>query len=296
MEQQGGESSGKSTSVVIITGLSGAGKSSALDVLEDIGYFCIDNLPVAFLPKFLELSGNFSPTIKGIALVMDLREEHFLKSFPGLYHKIKKSDIAVELVFLEADDQTLIRRFSETRRKHPVAVQGSVAEAVARERELLRGIRSLASVRLDTSRLTIHQFKEYIRKIVTPGETVSGLNISLLSFGFRNGLPLEADIVMDVRFLPNPYFIEELKELSGLDAKVREYVVDHPVSRRFIEQFLELLRMLIPEYRREGKSYLTLAIGCTGGRHRSVAIVNHLGEELKKDGYEISLVHRDLQD
>jgi len=296
MEQQGSESRGKPTSVVIITGLSGAGKSSALDVLEDIGYFCIDNLPVAFLPKFLELSGNFSPTIKGIALVMDLREEHFLKSFPGLYHKIKKSDIAVELVFLEADDQTLIRRFSETRRKHPVAVKGSVAEAVARERELLRGIRSLASVRLDTSRLTIHQFKEYIRKIVTPGETATGLNISLLSFGFRNGLPLEADIVMDVRFLPNPYFIEELKELSGLDAKVREYVVDHPVSRRFIEQFLELLRMLIPEYRREGKSYLTLAIGCTGGRHRSVAIVNHLGEELKKDGYEISLVHRDLQD
>jgi len=296
MEQQDSESRGKPTSVVIITGLSGAGKSSALDVLEDIGYFCIDNLPVAFLPKFLELSGNFSPTIKGIALVMDLREEHFLKSFPGLYHKIKKSDIAVELVFLEADDQTLIRRFSETRRKHPVAVKGSVAEAVARERELLRGIRSLASVRLDTSRLTIHQFKEYIRKIVTPGETATGLNISLLSFGFRNGLPLEADIVMDVRFLPNPYFIEELKELSGLDAKVREYVVDHPVSRRFIEQFLELLRMLIPEYRREGKSYLTLAIGCTGGRHRSVAIVNHLGEELKKDGYEISLVHRDLQD
>ena len=296
MEQQGSESRGKPTSVVIITGLSGAGKSSALDVLEDIGYFCIDNLPVAFLPKFLELSGNFSPTIKGIALVMDLREEHFLKSFPGLYHKIKKSDIAVELVFLEADDQTLIRRFSETRRKHPVAVKGSVAEAVARERELLRGIRSLASVRLDTSRLTIHQFKEYIRKIVTPGETATGLNISLLSFGFRNGLPLEADIVMDVRFLPNPYFIEELKELSGLDAQVREYVVDHPVSRRFIEQFLELLRMLIPEYRREGKSYLTLAIGCTGGRHRSVAIVNHLGEELKKDGYEISLVHRDLQD
>jgi UPF0042 nucleotide-binding protein len=295
MEQQDSESRGKPTSVVIITGLSGAGKSSALDVLEDIGYFCIDNLPVAFLPKFLELSGNFSPTIKGIALVMDLREEHFLKSFPGLYHKIKKSDIAVELVFLEADDQTLIRRFSETRRKHPVAVKGSVAEAVARERELLRGIRSLASVRLDTSRLTIHQFKEYIRKIVTPGETATGLNISLLSFGFRNGLPLEADIVMDVRFLPNPYFIEELKELSGLDAKVREYVVDHPVSRRFIEQFLELLRMLIPEYRREGKSYLTLAIGCTGGRHRSVAIVNHLGEELKKDGYEISLVHRDLQ-
>jgi UPF0042 nucleotide-binding protein len=295
MEQQDSESRGKPTSVVIITGLSGAGKSSALDVLEDIGYFCIDNLPVAFLPKFLELSGNFSPTIKGIALVMDLREEHFLKSFPGLYHKIKKSDIAVELVFLEADDQTLIRRFSETRRKHPVAVKGSVAEAVARERELLRGIRSLASVRLDTSRLTIHQFKEYIRKIVTPGETATGLNISLLSFGFRNGLPLEADIVMDVRFLPNPYFIEELKELSGLDAQVREYVVDHPVSRRFIEQFLELLRMLIPEYRREGKSYLTLAIGCTGGRHRSVAIVNHLGEELKKDGYEISLVHRDLQ-
>ena len=294
MAEARGENSSP-TSVVIITGLSGAGKSSALDVLEDIGYFCIDNLPVAFLPKFLELSGNFSPTIKGIALVMDLREEHFLKSFPGLYHKIKKSAISVELVFLEADDQTLIRRFSETRRKHPLAVKGSVAEAVARERELLREIRSLASVRLDTSHFTIHQFKEYIRKIATPGQATANLNISLLSFGFRYGLPLEADIVMDVRFLPNPYFIEELKEFSGLDEKVRDYVIDHPVSRRFLEQFLELLRMLIPEYQREGKSYLTLAIGCTGGRHRSVAIVNHLGVELEKDGYEISLVHRDLK-
>ena len=292
-ERQG--ENGRPTTVVIITGLSGAGKSSALDVLEDIGYFCIDNLPVAFLPKFLELSRNFSPTIKGIALVMDLREEHFLKTFPGLYHKIKRSDIALELVFLEADDQTLIRRFSETRRKHPVAVKGSVARAVARERELLREIRSLASVRLDTSHFTIHQFKEYIRKIATPGEAAAKLNISLLSFGFRNGVPLEADIVMDVRFLPNPYFIEELKAFSGLDDKVRDYVVEHPVSRRFLKQFLDLLRTLIPEYRREGKSYLTLAIGCTGGRHRSVAIVNHLGRELEKDGYEISLVHRDLK-
>ncbi len=291
----GSQKTRRPTSVVIITGLSGAGKTSALNVLEDIGYFCIDNLPVAFLPKFLELSGNFSPTIKGIALVMDLREEHFLKSFPGLYRKIKKSDIAMELIFLEADEQVLIRRYSETRRKHPVAVKGSVAEAVAKERELLQEIRSLATVRINTSNFTIHQFKEYIRKIVLPGEADAGLNISLLSFGFRNGLPLEADMVMDVRFLPNPYFIEPLRELSGLDQQVRDYVLGHPVSREFNDRFLALLRMLIPEYRREGKSYLTLAIGCTGGRHRSVAIVTYLGEALENEGYEISLAHRDLK-
>ncbi len=291
----GSQKTRRPTSVVIITGLSGAGKTSALNVLEDIGYFCIDNLPVAFLPKFLELSGNFSPTIKGIALVMDLREEHFLKSFPGLYRKIKKSDIAMELIFLEADEQVLIRRYSETRRKHPVAVKGSVAEAVAKERELLQEIRSLATVRINTSNFTIHQFKKYIRKIALPGEADAGLNISLLSFGFRNGLPLEADMVMDVRFLPNPYFIEPLRELSGLDQQVRDYVLGHPVSREFNDRFLALLRMLIPEYRREGKSYLTLAIGCTGGRHRSVAIVTYLGEALENEGYEISLAHRDLK-
>ncbi|MCD6292496.1 MAG: RNase adapter RapZ [Deltaproteobacteria bacterium] len=283
------------TSVVIITGLSGAGKTSALNVLEDIGYFCIDNLPVAFLPKFLELSGNFSPTIKGIALVMDLREEHFLKSFPGLYRQIKKASIALELIFLEADDNSLIKRYSETRRKHPVSIEGSVVQAVARERELLLEIRSLASYRVNTSNFTIHQFKEYIRKLVTADEYAGRLNISLLSFGFRNGLPLEADIVMDVRFLPNPYFIEGLRNQSGLDQKVREYVLGHPVSRSFVERFFALLKMLIPEYLKEGKSYLTVAIGCTGGRHRSVAIVNVLGEALKVEGYELALVHRDLK-
>lgn len=282
-------------SVVIVTGLSGAGKTSALNVLEDLGYFCIDNLPVAFLPKFIELSGNFSPTIKGIALVMDLREEHFLKSFPGLYRKIKKSSIALELIFLEADNQSLIKRYSETRRKHPVAVKGAVPQAVAQERELLKEVRSLASYRVDTSNFTIHQFKEYIRKIVTAGDHAAGMNISLLSFGFRNGLPLEADIVMDVRFLPNPYFIEEMRKQSGLDQGVREYVLGHPVSRSFTERFLALLKMLIPEYLREGKSYLTVAIGCTGGRHRSVAIVSVLGDSLREEGYEIALTHRDLK-
>ena len=283
------------TSVVIVTGLSGAGKSSALNVLEDIGYFCIDNLPVTFLTKFIELSGNFSPSIKGIALVMDLREEGFLSNFPDLYRQLKKSLVALELIFLEADDQTLIKRYSETRRKHPVAIAGSVARAVARERELLVEVRSLASYRVDSSNFTIHQFKEYIRKIVTADVNRELLNISLLSFGFRNGLPPEADIVMDVRFLPNPYFIEALREQSGFDSGVKEYVLGHPVSRSFVERFHALLKMLIPEYLREGKSYLTVAIGCTGGQHRSVAIVNYLRDSLQEDGYEISVSHRDIK-
>ncbi len=288
------ESQGQ-TSVVIVTGLSGAGKSSALKVLEDIGFFCIDNLPVTFLTKFIELSGNFSPSIKGIALVMDLREEGFLTSFPNLYRHLKKSLVTLDLIFLEADDQTLIKRYSETRRKHPVAVSGSVARAVARERELLFEVRSLASYRVDSSNFTIHQFKEYIRKIVTADASQGRLNISLLSFGFRNGLPPEADIVMDVRFLPNPYFIEALREQSGFDSGVKDYVLGHPVSRSFVERFHALLKMLIPEYLREGKSYLTVAIGCTGGQHRSVAIVNYLKDSLQEDGYEISVSHRDIK-
>ena len=285
----------KPAEVIIVTGLSGAGKSSALKVLEDIGYFCIDNLPVAFLTKFIELSGNFSPSIKGIALVMDLREEDFLKSFPDLYRRLKNSSVALDLIFLEADDQTLIKRYSETRRKHPVSIAGSVARAVARERELLVDIRTLASYRIDSSSFTIHQFKDYLRKIVTADSSQESLNISLLSFGFRNGLPLEADIVMDVRFLPNPYFIESLREQSGLDQGVKDYVLGHPVSRSFVERFHALLKMLIPEYLREGKSYLTVAIGCTGGQHRSVAIVNHLSDSLQEDGYEISISHRDIK-
>jgi UPF0042 nucleotide-binding protein len=264
-------------------------------VLEDIGFFCIDNLPVTFLTKFIELSGNFSPSIKGIALVMDLREEGFLTSFPDLYRQLKKSLVTLELIFLEADDQTLIKRYSETRRKHPLAISGSVARAVARERELLFEVRSLASYRVDSSNFTIHQFKEYIRKIVTADASQGRLNISLLSFGFRNGLPPEADIVMDVRFLPNPYFIEALREQSGFDSGVRDYVLGHPVSRSFVERFHALLRMLIPEYLREGKSYLTVAIGCTGGQHRSVAIVNYLKDSLQEDGYEISVSHRDIK-
>ncbi len=288
------ESQGQ-TSVVIVTGLSGAGKSSALKVLEDIGFFCIDNLPVTFLTKFIELSGNFSPSIKGIALVMDLREEGFLTSFPNLYRHLKKSLLTLDLIFLEADDQTLIKRYSETRRKHPVAVSGSVARAVARERELLFEVRSLASYRVDSSNFTIHQFKEYIRKIVTADASQGRLNISLLSFGFRNGLPPEADIVMDVRFLPNPYFIEALREQCGFDSGVKDYVLGHPVSRSFVERFHALLKMLIPEYLREGKSYLTVAIGCTGGQHRSVAIVNYLKDSLQEDGYEISVSHRDIK-
>ncbi|MCD6269721.1 MAG: RNase adapter RapZ [Deltaproteobacteria bacterium] len=285
----------KQATVIIVTGLSGAGKSSALKVLEDIGYFCIDNLPVAFLTKFIELSGNFSPSIKGIALVMDLREEGFLKSFPDLYRRLKNSSVSLDLIFLEADDQTLIKRYSETRRKHPVSIAGSVARAVARERELLIEIRTLASYRIDSSSFTIHQFKDYLRKIVTADASQESLNISLLSFGFRNGLPLEADIVMDVRFLPNPYFIESLREQSGLDPGVEKYVLGHPVSRSFVDRFQALLKMLIPEYLREGKSYLTVAIGCTGGQHRSVAIVNHLSNSLQEDGYEISISHRDIK-
>ncbi len=280
--------------IIIITGLSGAGKSNTLKILEDLGYFCIDNLPVTFLPKFLELSHNFSPAKRGIALVMDLREREFLDHFPPLFRKMQEQQQPPQLLFLEADDPALIKRFSETRRRHPLAIDSPVSAGIRKERELLQPIRSLATHIVDSSKLTVHQLKQHIINIVSPGETTAGLYISLLSFGFRRGLPTEADIVMDVRFLPNPYFIEELREKNGLDREVRDFVLGQETTREFISRYTELLQFLIPEYRREGKSYLTIAIGCTGGQHRSVAICEALREELASRGHDLNLSHRDL--
>ncbi|MBW1645040.1 MAG: RNase adapter RapZ [Deltaproteobacteria bacterium] len=280
--------------VIIITGLSGAGKSSTLKVLEDLGYFCIDNLPVAFLPKFLELSGNFSPTRRGIAVVMDVREKEFLEHFPPIFRQLKNQQVPPQLLFMEASDGALIKRFSETRRRHPLAIERPVSEGIRAERELLQPIRSLATHIVDSSRLSVHQLKQQIINIVSPGEAPASLYISLISFGFRHGIPAEADIIMDVRFLPNPYFIEELRPKTGLDREVRDFVLGQETTREFISRYTGLLQFLIPEYRREGKSYLTIAIGCTGGQHRSVAICEALKEHLEASGCRLQLTHRDL--
>ena len=284
----------QTTSVIIITGLSGAGKSSTLKVLEDLGYFCIDNLPVAFLPKFLELSSNFSPTKRGLALVMDIREKEFLAHFPPLFQELCKGKPQPQLFFLEASDDSLIKRFSETRRRHPLAIQSPISQGIKAEKKLLQPIRSLATHIIDSSNMTVHQLKQYIINIVSPGEKLANLHISLISFGFRHGIPKEADIVMDVRFLPNPYFITELRDKTGLEPEVKKFVLGQKTTQEFISYFTELLQFLIPQYRKEGKSYLTIAIGCTGGQHRSVCLCEALKNQLVSNGHNLQLTHRDL--
>ncbi len=282
------------SSVIILTGLSGAGKSSALNVLEDLGYFCIDNLPMTFLPKFIELSGTFSPTRKGIALVMDIREREFPKSFPKVFTALQQKNKELELIFLEARDKTLIKRFSETRRKHPLAITTSIVQGISEERELLYPIRALATHIVDSSNLTVHQLKQQIIKLVAPETGPEKLFISLISFGFRNGIPPEADIVMDVRFLPNPYFTPTMRDKTGLDREVQEFVLKQKPTQTFIKHFNNLMQFLIPQYQVEGKTYLTIAIGCTGGQHRSVSISCLLKQQLESSGYQLQLVHRDI--
>ncbi|MBN2332004.1 MAG: RNase adapter RapZ [Deltaproteobacteria bacterium] len=284
----------QSLSVIIITGLSGAGKSSALKVLEDLGYFCIDNLPVSFLAKFLELSNTFSPSMRGIALVMDVREKEFINRFPDMFQELLNTGTKPELLFLEAQDSTLIKRFSETRRRHPLAVDAPVPAGIRQERELLQPIRRLATRIIDSSTLTVHQLKHHLVTIVAPETDPATLYISLISFGFRNGMPAEADIVMDVRFLPNPYFIPSLRDKTGLDQEIQDYVLNQESSREFISRFTDMLDFLIPQYRREGKTYLTIAIGCTGGQHRSVSIGRALKAQLESSGHHLKLAHRDL--
>ena len=284
----------QSSSVIILTGLSGAGKSSALNVLEDLGYFCIDNLPMTFLPKFIELSDTFSPTRKGIALVMDIREREFPKLFPKFFSALQQKGKGAKLIFLEARDEIIMKRFSETRRKHPLAITTSVVQGIAEERKLLYPVRTLATHIVDSSNLTVHQLKQQIIKIVAPESGPDKLFISLISFGFRNGIPPEADMVMDVRFLPNPYFIPEMRDKTGLDRDVQEFVLNQEPSRKFFNHFSKLLDFLIPQYYAEGKTYLTIAIGCTGGQHRSVSISCMLKQKLESSGYQLQLVHRDI--
>jgi UPF0042 nucleotide-binding protein len=283
------------TTVIIITGLAGAGKGTALRTLEDLGFFCIDNLPIALLPKFLELSTTFTPEVKGIALVMDSREPGFPERFPPLLRKLVASHNNLRLLFFEAADHALIRRFSETRRKHPLASGMPVSWGIEQERQLLQPVRELATRIIDTSNLTVHQLRHQIRHLISPAGTPEDMTITIISFGFRYGLPPEADMVMDVRFLPNPFFVSHLRPLSGLDEAVRAYVFDQEPARAFLSRFADLLRFLLPQYLREGKTYLTIGIGCTGGRHRSVSIATGIERELSLAGYKLQLIHRDLE-
>lgn len=280
--------------LVIITGLSGSGKSTAAHALEDDGFFVVDNLPPALLPPFLTLSAESGMEQRNLAVVIDARNRDFLAGFDLHLQKLAAAGHQVEIFFFEADDETLVRRYSETRRSHPLAAGGSVADGIAKERKLLLELRGVATRLIDSSGLTPHQLRAQILRFVRSADEAPPLQIVLQSFGFRYGLPAGSDLVMDIRFLPNPHFVEALRPFSGLDQAVSEYVLNQADAREFLERFQSLLDFLLPQYQREGKSYLTISIGCTGGRHRSVAVTAHLAGLLSARACDVRQIHRDI--
>jgi UPF0042 nucleotide-binding protein len=275
-----------------MTGLSGSGKSTAAKVFEDLGYFCVDNTPPVLLPKIIDLVSEARGEGAKIALVADVRGREFLPDFARVIGDLRMQGHGVEVLFLDADDEALLRRFSETRRKHPLAGRRGAKEAIRRERKVLTPLREMSDTVFNTTQLTVHQLRDALLKRFR-GREKNVLRVSIISFGYRYGIPSEADMVLDVRFLPNPNFIPALKPHTGLDRKVREHVLSSPVTRKFLRMTSSILHFLLPLYTKEGKAYFTLGIGCTGGRHRSVAVAEAIAKGM--DGAEApSVVHRDL--
>jgi len=279
--------------LIIITGLSGAGKTLALRCLEDLGYFCVDNLPPNLVSKFAELFADSEQQIKKIALVMDVRGGHFFSTFFDSLKYLEQEGYKYEILFFEASDETLIRRFKQTRRKHPLSREGSILEGIVEERKLLYDIRGIATKIIDTTDLTPVQLREQLRELIGEKNGRS-LLITVMSFGFKYGLPLDSDLVVDVRFLPNPHYTDDLRPKTGEDAEVENFVMRFPETRSFINKLSDLLLFLLPYYVKEGKSHLVVSIGCTGGKHRSVALSRKVGEILSSEGYKVSVRHRDI--
>ena len=287
--------SGGETRVVILTGVSGSGKSTALRALEDAGFYCVDNLPILFLEKLLELSGHTAGEVSRIALGVDAREGRFLSEAPRIIEEVRQKGSDVQVVFLDASDESLVRRYSETRRRHPLAGEtGTVPDGIAAERHALADLKGIADEVIDTTTLNVHELKRLVTRRFVAGDGAP-LGVTVVSFGFRFGIPTHADMVLDVRFLPNPFFIPELKPFPGTDRRVSEFVLGQPDARAFLDRLAELLAFLLPRYRAEGKSYLTIAIGCTGGKHRSVAVAAALTARLEADGQPVRLWHRDVE-
>ncbi|MBP1752685.1 MAG: putative P-loop ATPase protein [Geobacteraceae bacterium] len=280
--------------ILIITGLSGSGKSTVVRVLEDEGFFCIDNLPVSLFPTFIELVEKSCERLRDVVLVMDIRELDSLQGYEKVLQEIGESGHSIEIIFFDASDDVLIRRYSETRRRHPVLDKGTLPEGINYERTQLEGLRRMATLIIDTSELNVHQLKEIVISQIKGDGGAREMMVHLQSFGYRYGIPLESDIVMDVRFLPNPYFVKELREFSGLDPMVRGYVLEKKATVEFVGKFRELMNFLLPEYHREGKSYLTISIGCTGGRHRSVVLAEEMRSFFKDSRVNLKVTHRDI--
>lgn len=279
--------------LVIVTGLSGAGKTQALRCLEDIGFFCVDNLPPALIPKFAELCAQAASKINKIALVVDIRGGEFFSTLIEDLSNLDARGIRYEILFLEASDEALVRRFKESRRRHPLSEHGGILDVIREERSLLQELRGMANKIIDTSDTNVKQLKDIVVSIFSDNADISRLHITVISFGFKYGIPLDSDLVIDVRFLPNPYYQLSLRPLTGNDPKVRDYVFASPVTGQFMEKFSGLIEFLIPHYIKEGKTTLMIAIGCTGGMHRSVALANRLGEVLNGKELRVTVRHRD---
>jgi UPF0042 nucleotide-binding protein len=282
-------------SFVVITGLSGAGKSYAIKCFEDMGFFCVDNLPTTLIPTFADLVARADAPKRGrVALGVDVREGEYLSHFLEALAELRSRGHTVEVLFLEAGEEALVRRYRETRRRHPLAPDGNVLDGIRAERKALSTVREVADRIVDTSALTVHQLKDFLVDAYVTPKARPGLAVSLVSFGFKHGAPIDADLVFDVRFLPNPHFVEGLRPLDGRDAHVREFVMKHAESRELLRRIADFLGFVLPAYQREGKAYLTIAVGCTGGRHRSVALVEELRPFIAALGLTPALVHRDL--
>jgi RNase adapter protein RapZ len=280
--------------VLILTGLSGSGKSTVLRALEDIGYFCVDNLPLGLLPDFLQMQSKAVQHGRKIALVMDVRTEGFLNSYAEVFSRLEAQGYHLHIIFLEADEATLLRRFSQTRRQHPLADHDTILQALRLERISLTGLRQLAHRIIDSSNYNPHQLRELIKDEYSELLPSQRMRIHLISFAYKKGIPPEADLVLDVRFLPNPYFVEHLQPLTGENPDVREYVLEKPETQAYLEHLLPFVDFLLPRFQEEGKTHLTLALGCTGGQHRSVVIAGALGLHLSQNHYPFTLTHRDM--
>src|SRR5215472_1987791 len=292
MATRGAGHSPNSTELVIITGLSGSGKATVLKAFEDLGYYAVDNLPIGLLAKFAELTKE-AAKVRRAALVIDIREGQTLKQFPAIFKKLRRR-IAATLLFLEADDRTIVRRFSETRRPHPLGVEASVLNSIRNEREQLAPIRAVADHIINTSKFNVHELREVIGDQFQGGREEAKIRIDITSFGYRHGVPPDSDLVFDVRFLPNPNYIPEFKKLSGRHPSVARYIRSFPQTSEFIDRISDLLVYLLPHYIREGKSYLTIAFGCTGGHHRSVMIADQIRKNLVAAGFRAKVTHRDM--